>query len=107
METTRPSDGPIRTCIGCRERRPQSELLRCVLDAGGALRIDRRAPGRGAWLCGIECIEPARRRRAFDRAFRTAVGVAAIDRLAADLNERPTTNGTTNDGWGTSPLLRD
>uniref|UniRef100_UPI00345CDB5F YlxR family protein n=1 Tax=Ilumatobacter sp. TaxID=1967498 RepID=UPI00345CDB5F len=58
MTTT---DGPIRTCIGCRVRRPQSELLRCVFAADGSVQVCRTAPGRGAWLCGAGCVEPARR----------------------------------------------
>ncbi|WP_367281843.1 DUF448 domain-containing protein [Ilumatobacter sp.] len=45
----------------------------------------RTAPGRGAWLCGAGCVEPARRRRAFDRAFRRPVAPAAIDALAEHL----------------------
>ena len=86
---TRPSDPhiPIRTCIGCRQRRPQAELLRCVIDADAVVRIDRHAPGRGAWLCGSGCIEPARRRKAFDRAWRTAVPAAAIEQLADEMTE--------------------
>ena len=87
METPRSSDAhtPLRTCIGCRRRRPQRELLRCVLDGDGVVRIDRHAPGRGAWLCGPGCLEPARRRRAFDRVWRAPVGPGAIDLLAAEL----------------------
>lgn len=83
----RPSDPhvPIRTCVGCRQRRPQAELLRCVLGADGVVRVDRVAPGRGAWVCGPACIEPARRRRAFDRAWRTVVPAGAIERLADEL----------------------
>jgi hypothetical protein len=89
-EMPRPSDQntPIRTCIGCRQRRPQAELLRCVLDADGVVHLDRHAPGRGAWLCGPGCIEPARRRRAFDRAWRTKVPTASIDRLATELTDQ-------------------
>ena len=47
-EMARHSDppGPIRTCIGCRARRPQAELVRCVLGADG---VARRPAGRGSW----------------------------------------------------------
>jgi predicted RNA-binding protein YlxR (DUF448 family) len=58
-----------------------------VLDASGEISVDRRAPGRGAWLCGPECVEPARRKRAFDRAWRTDVSPEAIARLGARLAE--------------------
>jgi predicted RNA-binding protein YlxR (DUF448 family) len=89
MEMSRLGDDhvPIRTCVGCRQRRPQGELLRCVIDAAGVARVDRRAPGRGAWLCGPGCIEPARRHKAFDRAWRTAVPASAIDRLIDELTK--------------------
>ncbi len=78
---------PIRTCIGCRSRHPQTRLVRCVLDADGTIRVDRRAPGRGAWLCGPGCVEPARRKRGFDRAWRTTVRPDEIERLGARLAE--------------------
>ena len=86
---TQPGDAhvPIRTCIGCRRQHPQTRLLRCVLDAGGSIRVDRQAPGRGAWLCGPGCVEPARRKRAFDRAWRTTVRPEAIEQLSARLAE--------------------
>ena len=78
-------DGPIRTCVGCRERRPQRDLVRCVLDADGSVRIDRDAPGRGAWLCGAECLDAARRRRGFDRAFRRPIDPTRLESLESDL----------------------
>ena len=42
---------PIRTCVGCAERAPQTALLRLVA-AGDGLVADpaRRALGRGAYL---------------------------------------------------------
>ena len=86
MTTPGEHDGPIRTCVGCRTRRPQRELLRCVLDADGVVRVDRTASGRGAWLCGAGCLAEARRRGGFDRAFRRRVAPEALDRLESDLN---------------------
>ena len=86
---TQPGDTPvpIRTCIGCRQRHPQTRLVRCVVDDAGEIRVDRHAPGRGAWLCGSGCIEPARRKRAFDRAWRTTVLPESIARLGERLAE--------------------
>jgi len=87
--TTTPSDPrrPIRTCVGCRSRRPQDELHRCVLDADGAARISRTAPGRGAWICGAGCLDAARRNRGFQRAWRTDVPPDTFDRLRTELSE--------------------
>lgn len=49
----RPPHQPQRSCVACRGKHPQRELVRIALDAAGALRIDapKRAPGRGAYLC--------------------------------------------------------
>ncbi|MEV0949179.1 YlxR family protein [Promicromonospora sp. NPDC050249] len=76
-----PVKGPVRTCVGCRERDQRSALLRLVLDpvhddaVAGPPRIviDVRAclPGRGAWVHPEpRCLELAERRRAVPRALR-------------------------------------
>uniref|UniRef100_UPI000A6BD83C YlxR family protein n=1 Tax=Cellulosimicrobium cellulans TaxID=1710 RepID=UPI000A6BD83C len=53
-----PGTGPVRTCVGCRERDLRSVLLRLVVDRSGTstdeprLVVDagRSLPGRGAWV---------------------------------------------------------
>jgi uncharacterized protein len=44
--------GPVRTCVVCRTRRSQRELLR-VVARGTTAVVDprRRLPGRGAYVC--------------------------------------------------------
>jgi predicted RNA-binding protein YlxR (DUF448 family) len=65
---------PERTCIGCRRRRGQDELVRLVADRGRVVRARPGAPGRGAYLCPDEsCLDAAEKRRAFARAFRGPV----------------------------------
>ncbi len=64
---------PIRTCLGCRARRPAPELVR-IAAVSGSLVLGAGAPGRGAWLCAADydvCGEQAVRRHAFERALRT------------------------------------
>lgn len=88
-----PSDGPVRTCVGCRARGPRSVLLRVVAatDDAGVTRavVDSRRslPGRGAWVhADPRCLELAERRRAFPRALR----VGALDTTAVrELLDRP------------------
>ncbi len=65
-------DGPIRTCVGCRQRARDAELLRVVVRDGCLLPDPRRRlPGRGAWLHPARaCLDTALRRRAFERALR-------------------------------------
>ena len=77
---------PVRTCIGCRTRRPADELLRIVRTSDGVVAGGPSA-GRGAWLCrrgrraDPGCVEAAIRRGAFQRAWRSPVDADAIDAL--------------------------
>jgi predicted RNA-binding protein YlxR (DUF448 family) len=66
---------PVRTCVGCGRKAPQSELLRFVAK-NGALAQGRREPGRGAYTCRrLACFERAASRRAFARVLRRSVRV--------------------------------
>ncbi|WP_370074880.1 YlxR family protein [Nocardioides sp.] len=73
-------DGPVRTCVGCRQRAARRELLRLVVgthDGRPAVVPDPTgsAAGRGAHLHPTTaCYELAVRRKAFARALRAAGG---------------------------------
>jgi uncharacterized protein len=73
--------------VGCRRVAHPDELVRVVRTPDGGLAMGRDRPGRGAWLCAgsPSCLELARRRKAFERALRGAVEVAAVDDLAVQL----------------------
>ena len=86
MTRQREHDGPIRTFIGCRMRRSQHDLVRCVLAADGMVHVDRHGPGRGAWLCGSACLPAALRRGAFTRAFRRRIGSEQLVELERELS---------------------
>ncbi|BBY60108.1 YlxR family protein [Mycolicibacterium sarraceniae] len=73
----RRTEGPVRTCVGCRKRELAVDLLRVVAMSNGngerAVTVDQAGnlPGRGAWLHPTDrCLEAAIRRRAFGRALR-------------------------------------
>ncbi|MGA0894368.1 MAG: YlxR family protein [Ilumatobacteraceae bacterium] len=70
--------------MGCRTVFPQRRLARCVLGPGGPV-VDRTAPGRGAWLCSVRCLDEAIRRRAFDRAWRRSADRGSLEGLRAGL----------------------
>ena len=70
--TTASFVGPVRTCVGCRERDAKPALLRVVV-VDGVLTVDPagRLPGRGASVHpDPACVELADKRRAFPRALR-------------------------------------
>lgn len=82
----RPSPSiPVRTCVGCRARAPQTDLVRVVarpkqVDRSDEwiawLDPDRRLPGRGAYLHpSLTCLDLAERRRALSRALRLSGGL--------------------------------
>ncbi|HXY44233.1 MAG TPA: YlxR family protein [Acidimicrobiales bacterium] len=77
---------PVRTCVGCRRRAPQDELVR-IVHSGEGLVVSRSAPGRGAWLCaGVPtCLELALKRNSFSRALRTSISPALVEALAHEL----------------------
>jgi predicted RNA-binding protein YlxR (DUF448 family) len=80
---------PERRCIGCGRRGPQSGFLRLlVADEGTSRRVmvdeGPARTGRGAYLCRRQaCLERALIRKAFQRAFRTSLGVGREEILAA------------------------
>jgi predicted RNA-binding protein YlxR (DUF448 family) len=66
---------PIRSCVGCGRKAPQSELLRFVAEDGRLVPGAGR-PGRGAYTCRrLPCFERAVARRAFNRTLRRTVRV--------------------------------
>lgn len=88
---------PLRTCIATRDRRPDTELLRVVLDPEDPQRARvvadprRRLPGRGAWLTpSLDALELAERRKAFGRALRTSapVDTGQVRQYLSDLRAR-------------------
>lgn len=76
------SDGPERTCVGCRRRRPKHALLRLVRAATGAVTVDARAaqPGRGAYVCvDAACVERALKPGRLAHALRGATVAPGFD----------------------------
>ncbi len=68
-------DAPLRTCVGCRQTAPATDLVRFALvDRTLQLDLGGTAGGRGAWLHPArECADRARRRGGFARSFRQQV----------------------------------
>ena len=71
--------GPIRTCVGCRERRPQAMLARLAIDGAEKrprILVDQagKMPGRGAWLCAAhpDCLAKALLKGRLARALKVA-----------------------------------
>ena len=51
---------PLRTCMGCNEKKTKKELIRIVKDKEGNICVDKtgKKEGRGAYICdNINCLE--------------------------------------------------
>ena len=79
---------PERTCIGCRETKSKSALIRIVRTAEGSFHVDPsgKMNGRGAYLCpDPSCIAAAFRKGAFAKSFRMPVSAEVKDQLIEEL----------------------
>jgi predicted RNA-binding protein YlxR (DUF448 family) len=73
---------PQRTCVGCRQVKPRSELNRIALVDGTIAVNPRRPSGRSAYLChDPACWAAAEKRRALDRALQVRTAPEDWERL--------------------------
>ena len=89
-----PKKIPLRQCLGCREMKPKTELVRVVRSPEGHVSVDLRgkAPGRGAYVCpSADCLKKALRSKALSRSLGVEIPPEIYDTLAAQMEEA---NGT-------------
>ena len=75
---------PQRQCVGCREMKNKKDLIRAVRSPEGEISLDFKGkkPGRGAYVCpDAACLKRARKSRALERAFETAIPAEVYDQL--------------------------
>lgn len=87
-----PKKIPMRQCLGCREHKPKKELIRVVRSPEGEVSLDFKGklPGRGAYVCPLpDCLAKARKSRALERAFETALPPEVYEALEQQMKEVP------------------
>lgn len=75
---------PMRQCVGCREMKAKTELVRVVRSPEGEISLDFRgkAPGRGAYVCPqAECLRRAIKSRALERGLDCQIPQEIYDQL--------------------------
>ena len=85
-----PKKIPMRQCLGCREMKPKKELIRVVKSPEGEVSLDFKGkkPGRGAYVCpDPACLAKAKKSRALERAFETAVPESVYGQLEEQMRE--------------------
>ena len=63
---------PVRTCMGCNEKREKKQLIRIVKNKMNEISLDRtgKQEGRGAYICdNIECLEKVIKSKRLERIF--------------------------------------
>ena len=79
---------PVRMCAGCGGRFDKRDLVRVVRTPQGDVQLDLtgKMAGRGAYVChDVECLKKARKSRALERAFSTAIPPEVYDAMEAEL----------------------
>ena len=70
---TEKANSPERTCVGCRQKRLQKDMIRIARSQDGEFRVDTggiRNEGRGCYLCpDVTCLDAGKKRRVFSRAL--------------------------------------
>ena len=69
--------------------KPKSELFRVVRMTDGNVQLDLKGklPGRGAYLCSIQCMEKAIKARSLERMLGVSVPKSIYESLQTELEE--------------------
>lgn len=81
---------PQRQCVGCREMKNKRDLIRVVRSPEGTISLDFKGklPGRGAYVFPDPArLAKARKSRALERAFETAIPAEVYDQLERQMGE--------------------
>ena len=63
---------PLRTCMGCNEKKTKKELIRIVKQKDGNVEVDKtgKMEGRGAYICNnIECLDKVIKTKRLERTL--------------------------------------
>jgi len=81
---------PLRQCLGCREMKPKSELVRVVKSPTDEISLDFKGkkPGRGAYVCpSTDCLNRSLKSRAIGRAFGVEIPQNVLDELQNQMED--------------------
>lgn len=79
---------PLRQCIGCREMKPKTELIRVIRTPEDNICLDKtgKQNGRGAYIClSKECYNKAIKTKAIERALKVSISDEVIEAIGKEL----------------------
>lgn len=75
---------PLRTCMGCNEKKPKKELIRIVKNKNEEIFVDRtgKAEGRGAYICdSVECLEKVVKSKRLEKVLESKISEEIYNNL--------------------------
>ena len=75
---------PLRTCMGCNEKKPKKELIRIVKNKDDEIFIDKtlKADGRGAYICNnTECLERVIKSKRLEKVLEKSISEEIYNNL--------------------------
>ncbi len=75
---------PLRTCMGCNEKKPKKELVRIVKNKNNEIFVDKtlKADGRGAYICNnVECLDKVIKSKRLEKVLETSISEEIYNNL--------------------------
>lgn len=79
---------PVRQCLGCREMKEKTELVRVIRTPEGEVLIDKtgKQNGRGAYICqNVSCFEKAIKSKGIERSLKMEIPEDIINAISKEL----------------------
>lgn len=79
---------PLRQCVGCREMKPKTELVRIIKTPEDEICLDKtgRKNGRGAYICPNQsCLDKAVKSKALSRSLKTEIPEDIYQAIAEEM----------------------
>lgn len=82
---------PLRTCMGCNEKKPKKELIRIVKDKQNNISIDKtgKQDGRGAYICDdVKCLEKVIKTKRLERVLEVQISEEIYENLRGVVGDK-------------------
>lgn len=82
---------PVRTCMGCSEKKNKKELIRIVKNKNNDVFIDKtgKAEGRGAYICNsITCFEKVIKNKRLEKTLDISINKEVYENLKEVINDK-------------------
>lgn len=82
---------PLRTCMGCNEKKPKKELIRIVKDKQNNISIDKtgKQDGRGAYICDdVKCLEKVIKTKRLEKVLEVQISEEIYENLRGVVGDK-------------------